>query len=280
MKSECALEAQWGSYAGVPTGSRKLTPGTLQASRVAEQFKGLPEGVKTPAQLLAAVKKAAPRLGLSIRLVYALDWLFGFTRPQDWEEGYRPVVWPSAREQQLHFGLSKSGIKSLNRALVEAGLIIMKDSPNGKRYGHRDRQGRIIEAYGFDLSPLAARHEEFVRLAEEAKDERELNRHLRRRQTIARKAITQIFETVAQSHSGDEAWLRLQRKTQGLIETLRQTELPEELATGVATLERLQVEARLRLDQLLDAVNCGPKGPENKPHILTTNQLLILIKIQ
>ena len=29
----------------------------------------------------------------------------------------------------------------------------MKDSPNGKRYGHRGRGARIVEAYGFDLSP-------------------------------------------------------------------------------------------------------------------------------
>jgi len=31
----------------------------------------------------------------------------------------------------------------------------MKDSPNGKRYGHRGRGARIVEAYGFDLSPRA-----------------------------------------------------------------------------------------------------------------------------
>ena len=55
-------------------------------------------------------------------------------------------------------GLSPTQVKGINRALIEAGLITMKDSPNGKRYGRRDRQGRITEAYGFDLSPMAARH--------------------------------------------------------------------------------------------------------------------------
>ena len=35
----------------------------------------------------AGFKAAAPRLGLSPRLVHAVDWLFRFTRPQDWRGG-------------------------------------------------------------------------------------------------------------------------------------------------------------------------------------------------
>ena len=108
---------------------------------MAEDFDGLPEGVTVHGQLLAALKAAAPRLGLAPRLVHAADWLFKFTRPQDWEEGARPIVWPSASLQQEALGLSPTGAKAINRALIEAGLITMKDSPNGKRYGVRDRKG-------------------------------------------------------------------------------------------------------------------------------------------
>ena len=151
-----------------PTGFRRLTPSLLQADRTAEGFDGLPDGVTVPGQLLAAFKAAAPRLGLSPRLVHAVDWLFRFTQPQDWGRGGRPIVWPSASMQQEALGLSPTRAKAINRALIEAGLITMKDSPNGKRYGKRDPKGRIVEAYGFDLSPIAARHAEFVRLAEEA----------------------------------------------------------------------------------------------------------------
>jgi replication initiation protein RepC len=150
----------------------------------------------------------------------------------------------------------------------------MKDSPNGKRYGVRDRQGRIVEAYGFDLSPIAARHAEFVRLAAEAKAERELIGRLRRRATIARKAIVQILETVEEYGFGGEEWSRLRLETQGLIRSLRLVERPEEITIGVASLERRQTEARLRLEKLLEAVNPTPKGPENRPHIIPTNQRL------
>src|ERR1019366_8882660 len=103
-----------------------------------------------------------------------------------------PIVWPSSSMQQEALGLSATRVKAVNRALIEAGLIAMKDSPNGKRYGKRDPKGRIVEAYGFDLAPIAARHAEFVQLAAEAKVEREELRRLRRRATIARKSITQI----------------------------------------------------------------------------------------
>jgi replication initiation protein RepC len=209
MQREYAPGAQRGAYAGAPTGFRRLTPSLLQADRAAERFDGLPEEVEVHGQLLAAFKAAAPRLGLSVRLVHALDWLFRFTWPQDWEQGARPIVWPSAAMQREALGLSESQVKSVNRGLIDAGLITMKDSPNGKRYGVRERQGRIVEAYGFDLSPIASRYAEFVRLAAEAKAERALIGQLRRRATIARKGIVQILETVAEYGSGGEEWSRL-----------------------------------------------------------------------
>ena len=146
----------------------------------------------------------------------------------------------------------------------------MKDSPNGKRYGRRDHQGRITEAYGFDLSPIATRHAQFLRLAAEAKAERELIGRLRRRATIARKAIAQILETVAEYGFGGEEWSRLRHETQALIKALRRVERPEEITIGVGSLERRQTEARARLEQLLEVVNSEPKGPENNPHNIPT----------
>ena len=141
MTMESAREAPGEGYAGSPTGFRRLTPSLLQADRTAEGFDGLPDGVTMPGQVLAAFKAAAPRLGLSPRLVHAVDWLFRFTQPQDWGRGGRPIVWPSASLQQEALGLSPTQAKALNRALIETGLITMKDSPNGKRYGVRDPRG-------------------------------------------------------------------------------------------------------------------------------------------
>ena len=242
------------------------SPGLLKTDRIAEAFAGLPEGVKSPGQLLAAFKEAAPQLGISPRLVHAVDWLFCFTQPQDWQKDSRPIVWPHARTQQEALGLSPTQVKAINRRLIELGLISMKDSPNGKRYGHRDPKGRITEAYGFDLSPIAARYAEFRRLAQERKEERRAMGRLRRRATIARKGIIQILETAAEYGFEGEEWQILAQDMTALVRALRDVERIEEMELGVTSLERRQIMARERLEQLLGAVDSDPKGPENRPH--------------
>ena len=97
-------------------------------------------------------------------------------------------MWPSALLQREALGVQPRQSR-LNRHLIDFGLITMKE----KRYGRRDARGRIVEAYGFDLSPLAARHQEFVAGGGGEGGARE--RRVRRRATIARKGIVQILET-------------------------------------------------------------------------------------
>src|SRR5271163_1786388 len=264
-----AEEASRRGFGHGPTGFRRLTPGLLKVDRTAESFAGLPDGVTVHGQLLAAFKAAAPRLGLSTRLVHAVDWLFRFTQPQDWERGGRPIVWPSALLQQEALGVSETQAKRLNRHLIEVGLITMKDSPNGKRYGRRDARGRIVEAYGFDLSPLAARHQEFVQLAGEGRAERAAVGRLRRRATIARKGIAQILETARDYDLRGEEWPTLEREARAIVQELKRAELPSDLEATVVSLERRQYEARNRLEMLLKDVNKAPSQPEIAPHQYT-----------
>jgi replication initiation protein RepC len=266
MAEDSARKAPQEAFVRAPTGFRRLTRELLRVDRAAESFAGLPPGVTAPGQLLAAFKAAAPRLGVSPRLVHAVDWLFRFTQPQDWEAGGRPIVWPSASMQQDAIGLSATQVKEINRRLIECGLLTMKDSPNGKRYGMRDPKGRIVEAYGFDLSPLAARHVEFVRLAEEGRAERLLMGRLRRRATIARKAIIQILETVAEYGLAGEEWRILVEDMTVLTSALKGVERSEDMEAGVMRLERRQAAARERLEIQLKVVDSDPKQPESRPH--------------
>jgi replication initiation protein RepC len=268
----CASGAPRKGSAYSPTGFRRLTPGLLKVDRAAEGFTGLPESVTVHGQLLAAFKAAAPRLGLPTRVVHAIDWLFKFTQTQDWEQGGRPVVWPSASLEQDALGLSETQAKRLNRCLIEAGLVTMKDSPNGKRYGRRDAKGRIVEAYGFDLSPLAARYAEFVRVAEEGRAEREAMGRLRRRATIARKGIVQILETVRDYDLSGEDWATLENDAQTIVQALKRVERPDEMEAGVASLEQRQREGRARLEMLLQDVKKTPSQVQNEPHQYTYNR--------
>lgn len=269
---------------GQAPGLRKLTPPMLGTIEVAESHRFTAE--MQPGQVLAAFKAAAPYLGLRPSVVHAIDWLFRFTVALDWQPSSRPIVWPSAAMQQQELGLGPSQVKNLNRYLVELGLVVMKDSPNGKRYGRRDPKGRIIEAYGFDLSPLASRHAEFHAIAEEGRQERARLQALKRRATIARNGIRQLIETaVEQGISGDE-WEAHRAAASSASRGLAGRGSSTEMEMAVARLERIQGDMRRYLEAALDvetgapdqpiseSVNLNPKEPQNWPHITTTTHLL------
>jgi replication initiation protein RepC len=265
-------------FAHSPTGFRRMTPALLKADRTAEKFTGFPEGVTMPGQLLAAFKAAVPWLGIPPRLVHAVDYLFCHTRPQDWQQDARPIVWPSNETLRTTLGLERSQLKEIIRRLVELGLVTMKDSPNGKRYGNRhpnNETGRITEAYGFDLSLFAVRYTEFKRLAEALDADRRAMKKLRRRRTIALKAITQILETAEDYGFEAEEWQLLARETADLARALRSFERPAEMETGVTSLERCWQAGRERLEILLGTVDTDPMGPENRPHIYNYYNLTV-----
>jgi hypothetical protein len=90
---------------------------------------------------------------------------------------------------------------------------------------------------------------------------------LRRRATIARKAIAQILETAAEYAIEGEEWQVLARETEALTRALRGVERVDEMETGVKSLERRQIAARERLETLLGVVETAPMGTENRPHI-------------
>ena len=152
--------------ARVAPGLRRLAPEALPIKTQADHFGGLPNGL-SPGQALAAFKRAAAALGLgAVRDL--VDQLMAFSQPQDWQRGNRPIVWPSNAILQDRLGISERHVRRLLGRLIALGIIVPVDSPQGRRWGRRDSSGRIVEAYGFDLSPLADRHAEFVAIAEKA----------------------------------------------------------------------------------------------------------------
>ena len=76
-------------------------------------------------------------MGRGARRMPTVDGRFRCTRREDGGRGGRPIVWPAASMQQDERGLSPTRVKAVNRALIDAGLITMKDSPNGKRRTRR-----------------------------------------------------------------------------------------------------------------------------------------------
>ena len=82
------------------TGARRITLTMLTARDRADSFAGLPAGSAKPLRLLAAFQEAEPYLGLPAHAFKLVSWLVKQTMPCDWEEGSRPIAWPSALRQQ------------------------------------------------------------------------------------------------------------------------------------------------------------------------------------
>jgi replication initiation protein RepC len=92
---------------------------------------------------------------------------------QDWA---RLLVWPSNDYLVGRTGLNERTIRFALKALIELGLIIAKDSANGKRYAVKDLAGEIVDAFGFDLTPIYARRGEWQDLLIEQKQLREVRK--------------------------------------------------------------------------------------------------------
>ena len=204
---------------------------------------------------------------------------------------HRPIVWVSNAYLMEQTGFSLSALKRHARRLAEIGVISFKDSPNGKRWGHRDADGRIIEAYGFDLSPLSARVEEFEQLQAELQAERELCQRLKRQITVTRRMIRARIEA-AFSSTLRGPWEHLSGLFEDLLDRLpRRNTASEVLERLLDWFRELQERVEtvylkaVRSDEVLENTaetveqvsrktqEMDPREVNSEPHILITKQL-------
>ena len=240
---------------------RRLAGAQWAAARLAEAYVGLPEGV-SKAMLLDRFERAAPRLGLGDGLVRLIRALVRVTQEQDWTGGvHRPIAWPSNDMLGEELQRSRTVVQGLIRAAVKAGLVHMRDSGNGKRYGYRGDQGEIVEAYGFDLSPLAVRWDEFADLAAARGLENAQRRRLRRKVGEIRREIrTFCADAIERGWQGYDWVLAVRRasgrlpRSPGLAELMA---LEDEFGALLAAVDRAWMAAR-KSDE------SEPTGPENR----------------
>ena len=81
-------------------------------------------------------------------------------------------------------------------AAARLGLITHRDSANGNRVGARGKDGRLIYAYGIDLSPLGLRYEEFMAAATKGAEADLRIKVLRQRLAAARRRIRTLAQLV------------------------------------------------------------------------------------
>lgn len=152
-----------------------------------------PEGVNKWEALreLAAARK---HFGLTDRELGVLQALLSF-HPETILGGNSDnlLVYPSnaAICERLN-GMACSTMRRHLSGLVQSGLILRRDSPNGKRYVKR--HGADAQAFGFDLTPLAARFAEICAQAEAARAEEHRYERLRRAVSLMRRDLAGLAQ--------------------------------------------------------------------------------------
>ena len=94
-------------------------------------------------------------------------------------------MWPSNDYLVSRTGLSERAIRAAFRILIDQQLIVPKDSPNGKRYAVKDLAGELVDAFGFDLTPVYARRGEWADVLIEMKQAQEARKRAFDEITIA-----------------------------------------------------------------------------------------------
>ena len=174
-----------------PFGARSLTLAHVATQSKAEAR--APEKVVHKWEVFRSICTAKVRLGVSERALAVLDALLSF-HPETTLSGDKLVVWPSNRQLALRaHGMAPATLRRHIAGLVDAGLVVRRDSPNGKRYARKGEGGEIDQAFGFDLTPLVARAEEIESLAEEVRAADRALRLARERITICRRDIAKMI---------------------------------------------------------------------------------------
>ena len=139
-----------------PTGGRRRDADYYAAQDRAAVPGELPTGADrfAPVRLLRR-NGLARHLGWPSRIVDHLELLVSWTAPVDWKPGNLRIVWHSVAETAQTLGISEEQVRRNERRLMELGAIAWSDSSNYRRDGRRDKNGRILWAYGVDLGPLA-----------------------------------------------------------------------------------------------------------------------------
>ncbi|BDV36606.1 plasmid replication protein RepC [Methylocystis iwaonis] len=193
-----------------PFGRRSLTLAMVASQATAKDFMrraGAAEIVVHKWRLFRALTEAKAPLGVTDRALSVLHALLSFHQETVLtlsEKGVGVsesgvslgiVVFPSNKELSIRaHGMAPATLRRHIAMLVDAGLIIRRDSPNGKRFARRGQGGGIDEAFGFDLTPLIARATEIENLAEEVRAENRAMALLRERVTLARRDIVKMIE--------------------------------------------------------------------------------------
>lgn len=252
-----------------PFGRRAMSLGMLARQKQAEKIE--PGMARNKWKLLRAVCEARPALGITDRSLTVLDALLTFYPSDEITEERGLVVFPSNAQLSIRAkGMTPATLRRHLAGLVAAGLIIRKDSPNGKRYARRDSAGEVNDAFGFSLAPLLARALEIEELAARAIADRELLRVMKERLTLCRRDAAKLIETgLEEGIAGN--WSDFLFTYRSIIQRIPRSGTIETLSPILEQMAELRANIVNHLELNINSKKMDANESQNEQHIQNSN---------
>ncbi|MDX3806512.1 MAG: plasmid replication protein RepC [Bosea sp. (in: a-proteobacteria)] len=260
-----------------PFGRRSLTLAHVASQIVASGRP--PEKVVHKWKIFHAICTARTRLGVPERALTVLDALLSF-HPETALTGEDDlIVFPSNHQLTLRaHGMPASTLRRHLAVLVDAGLIVRRDSPNGKRYARKGAGGDIELAFGFDLSPLVVRSDEFENLAAEIEAEALALKLARERVTLCRRDIAKMIATgieegvpTRRGGHGPADWQEVHQAFRSIVERIPRTATRRQLEEIADELSQLADDVLNLLETHIETQNMSAKESHNERHLQNSN---------
>ncbi len=215
--------------------------------------------------------EARELLGLQDRSLAVLDALLSFYPDSQLRQDAQLVVFPSNAQLTLRaHGIAGATLRRHLALLVEAGLIVRKDSANGKRYARKDKAGAIDNAFGFDLSPLLMRAEELAMSAQQVVAGRFALRQAKENLTICRRDVRKLI-SVAIEEGASGNWESIEAMYVGLVGRIPRSPTLSDVSSILDEMELLQQEIINILEIQQKDENVSTNADHNERHIQNSN---------
>lgn len=213
------------------------------------------------------ISEARDRFGLQDRALAVLDALLTFHPDNELDLEMGLVVFPSNAQLSVRaHGITGTTLRRQLAALVDAGLIQRRDSPNGKRYAHRSREGEIEQAYGFDLAPLVARAAEIAVLAQDVAAERSRFRRAKEALTICRRDVRKLISAALEEGAAGD-WEAVEAMYVAILAKLPRSAARPEVEATLDEMTLLREEVVNRLEIQLNVEKSDGNDNRNGRHI-------------
>ncbi|MEO4001715.1 plasmid replication protein RepC [Mesorhizobium sp. CAU 1732] len=222
-------------------------------------------------QVFQHIREAKDLLGATDRSLAILNALLSFHRETELSAAGDLIVWPSNELLSARAnGMPPTTLRRHLGVLVDCGLIIRRDSPNGKRYARKGQGGQIEQAFGFDLSPIVARAEEFKDLANTVQTEKKAFRVAKERLTILRRDVVKMIDAGIEEKVPAN-WGRVQQAYQAILGRLPRT-APRQLVEALCDeLQDLWADIRDALESFAKSQNPAANESHSGRHIQNSN---------